>query len=541
MQTQATFQVNRGRVRHSEMGAALVLSEPDLTAPQVLCGADGATCYLPAYRAAAQHAGGQEAFATRLDPDGTLTIFLSLARPEALRADRSGAHPRLQDTAFGLCFAQGQQGLPLQAAFEGDSVRLWVRLAGEDLVQVRSALFDTDPNVWVQVRHKVRLACPQTRAFVERNWHDDGIRAGLLGLFGGIPFASASSYFQMASAADPDFANQYLLLDGEYLSTAAVLPLPGYIQWQIECQGRVHNYYQDNRERSRIFYLPDRFELAAGPEGAPSLSLLQFSLPPDGGPVGDAQAVFRIFGNPVVDPLRIAAASKALSERIGTAVQMASLEDGNGVRKRFIQYLPNVQASNAAGIPSEQAHASIDLARGLRNELDLNFTQFRALWACIFSQAPEKTLFRGWVDVELADGRFTERIEFVGRLPQHRQASFFDDILDTSSTNTYPLVLSIHAMDRVFAQPSGILEVGLKFSNKTTVLLSPGQTTAEVSMERSIRDIVLGNQVPERYAYHMRVVREDGNILHGEFSEDSDNPSLWITPKMVDDCVNDGN
>lgn len=531
--------VEKGRARKNELGAALIAASADLAAPGVLVNASGAKSYLPVYRSAAQQAGGHEAFSTTFTDDGTLTIFLETAMPDGLAGDASGAAPIVDGTSFELVTAASGGGsrFALQCIRKGSTVQLSVKLAGDDLKRTRAALFDIDPNVAVRVTQPVKLAARQTNDFIQRNWSNDTIRQGLLDQFGGIPFDSAATYYQMASGGDADFPNQFLVLACVYTSSVGVPPLLGYIQWQVNWKGRAYNYYQDNRERTRVFYVPDRFELAKGPSGSPTVSLLQFSVPADASSVTQTRALFRNFGNAVVDAARIQDASQALRERIGAVPQMLSIEDGHGVKKTFTQYLPNAEASSEAGNPTVQPNASIDLVKGLRNELDLNFNQFRALWAAIFSDAPEKTLFRGWVDVELADGRYKDRIEFNGRLPKETQASFFDDIQDTSSTNTYPAQFTVQTVAKIFQGAPAVLQIGLNFAGKTQVTLEPEKTKVTVSLERSIRDIILGNQPPDQYPYRLRVVRDDGSMNCCNLAADTGDPDLWIMPAMIDKCT----
>jgi hypothetical protein len=539
MPTLSSVTVEKGRARKGELGAALVTPSADLSASVVLTSTSGAKSYLPAYRSAEQRAGGHETFGTTVTDDGTLTIFLEIIRPDGLSGDGSAATPIVDGYSFSMILdASGNsRRFALQSTRQGSNLQLSTKLAGDDLQHARAALFDINPNVAVQVTQPVKMAAQQTADFVQRYWSNDTIRDGLLAQFGGIPFDSAATYLQQAIAGDPDFTNQYLVLSCVYVVTVGVAPLPGYIQWQVNWNGRAYNYYQDNRERTRVFYVPDRLELATGPSGAPTVSLLQFSVPPGASSVSQTRATFRSFGNPIVDMARIQNASQVLANKIGGPAQMICIEDGHDVKKTFTQYLPNAEASSETGSPTVQPNASIDLVKGLRNELDLNFNQFRALWAAICSDAPEKTLFRGWVDLELAGGRYKDRIDFNGRLPAALRASFFDDILDTSSRNTYPTRFTVQTVAKVFQGTPAVLQIGLTFAGGTQVRLEPGQTRVPVSLERSIRDIIFGNQPPDLYPYRMRVVRDDGTMTCCDLTTDSSDPDLWVLPATIAKCL----
>ena len=530
-----SLKVTRGRAHLNELGPCQVPATEDLAQPGVLLSLGRKTC-LPAFVPAAQQAGGQEAFGTSLTADGLLTVVLNAVVPAGI-AGADGATPLLDDVSFELVLGanSGYRSLPLQVRREGTLCTLTVQLQGADLDRARPALFDAQPDITVRARQPVKLAVRQTSSFIQRYWSDDTIRKGLLDQFGGIPFDAASTYFQLASGGDPDFPNQYLLLDCVYAISTPVPPLPGYVQWQVTWNGRAYNYYQDNRERRRVFYLPDRFELAKGPTGAATISLLQFSGIDDQKPLTDARALFRTFGSPVIDQARLANAAQALRERVGGVPEMVCLEDGHGVKKTFTQYLPNAQASSEAGNAVVQADAAINLVTGLRNELNLNFNQFRALWAAIFSSAPERTLFRGWVDVELADGRYKDRIEFTGRLPADLQTGFLDDILDTSSTDTYPFKLAIQTVPKVFDGQPAVLEIGLTFPGATSTL-DAQHLHDDVVIQRSLRDIVLGNQPPDMCPYRMRVVRQDAASCRNA-QVGTGEAKLWILGADVQACT----
>src|SRR5271165_42048 len=537
----STVTVTNGRRRKNELGAALITPSVALAPDVLLTTAAGAKWYLPVYRSAAQSAGGGEAFAPSVTDDGTLTFFLESVPPPEIARDAGGANAYLTGTAFSLVLnASGGGGtrFALKDSREGGSIwRLSVKLAGNDAKQVRAALFDVNPNVAIEVTQTVELAAQQTQAFVQANWANAAIQKGLLDLFGGIPYDSPSTYYKMAASpeGDPDFPNQYLVLNCVYKAQIPAPPLPGYLQWQVNWQNRAYNYYQDNQDRTRVFYLPDGFEFAKGPAGAPTVSLLQFTLPEGPVTVERTRATFRVYGRPVVDFSRIQNAAQSLKDKVGGVPQMVSLQDAHNVKSTFTQSLPNALATGSD--PAAQPNASIDLSAGLRNELNLSFAQFRAVWAAIFSQAPENPLFRGWVCVELSDGRYQERINFNGRLPKKQETPFFDDILDTSGQNTYPAKFKVRTFPKAFTGDPAVLEIDLTFTGNKTVALSKEQQQSEVEVERSIRDIVIGQQSPDEYPYRLRVVRDDGSMNCCDGTAKSDTPTIWITLDQIAKCT----
>lgn len=528
MTAPSSLHVLKGRQRHDELGTALILPGEDPDAAVMLQDRTGSSFYRPLFRNFVQ---ARDGFNATFGQDGTLTLYLEAVQPETLTADRP-ASPLIDDVRFELVLQPDNGGvaLPLQCHREGQLLRLSAQLEGEPLRIARTVLFDAEPNAVVRVTQALTLAARQTEAFIQRQWQDPTIRASLLALFGGIPFSTPSSYFGMATRADPDFGNQYLLLDCVYTTNVAVPSLPGYIQWQVEWQGRIHNYYQDNQEREHVFYIPDGFTLSKGPSNVPSVALLQFSVPGDGS-LEETRATFRFFGTPLLDNDRIENAKRVLSERLGLPIHMACIEDGRSSKKRFTQYLPNAQASSSAGIPLEQKAADIDLVMGLRHELDLNLSQLRALWAAIFSDAPERTLFHGWIDLELAAGRYHERIAFNGRLPPKSGQAFFDDIVDSGSLDTQGVDIDIETLDAVFEGSPPIAAITVMLQGRTTTL-RPGKTRTTLHLERSLRDIVLGSQEPDRYNYVLQVVRADSLLRFDHVTEPGET-QIWITTNQI--------
>ncbi len=529
-----TLTVAKGRVLKSELGSILIAVGGDLSAASPLVDAAGAPWYLPGYRSVAQTAGGTQTFSTSVQDDGTITFYLEGMPTQGASG---GAKPCEATTSFAMLLDASGTGkaFPLQATPQGSIQKLTTKLAGVDLKAAREALFDANPNVAIQVTQSLSLAAQQTPDFIEKHWADADIQQGLLDLFGGIPATSAARFSSRSAQADSDFPNQFLVMGAVFASQVAAPALPGYLQYQVNWKDRAYNYYQDNQDRTRFFFLPERFEFAKGPEGAPTVSLLQFSVPVDNPSVDATRATFRLYGKPVVDFDRIQNAAQALGAKTGTTAQMVSLHDAHDVKTTFTQVLPNTPATDSS--PAVQPNASIDLVAGLRNELNLNFAQFRRLWAAIFSSAPENPLFRGWIDVELSGGKFKERIDFDGRLPAAQEESFFDGILDTSDTGTFPARFTVKTFAKAFGGTPAVLEVGLTFLGAKSLTLTADKLESTTILERSVRDIVIGNQIPDSYPYKLQVVRDDGSISCGDGIATSDTPNLWITLDQIAKCV----
>jgi hypothetical protein len=447
----------------------------------------------------------------------------------------------LSGTSFRLVLDASGAGrrFPLNAKGEGGTIwRLSTKLAGDELQAARAALFDASPNVSIEVVQTVAMAAPLTQEFVDSNWSDGTIRRGLLNTYGGIPYDSAAMFYMMAEAAASDYSSGYMVLDYVNRTQVPAPPLPGYIEIPLPWKERMHNYYQDNQERNRVFYLPDKFEFDKGSKGTPTASLLQFSLPEgEGSDVEKTHATFSVYGRAVVENDRIQNAATLLKSKIGASPQMVPLQDAHQVKTTFTQTLPNERATSSDH--AVQTGASIDLSAGLRNELKLNFAQFRALWAAIFSAAPENALFRGWVDVSLSDGKQKNRIDFIGRLPAVREAGFFDDIIDKSVwTTTYPAQFAVRTFSNTFAgEDPKVLEIEVTFPGSDTLTLTAQSLVSSVKVQRSIRDIVIGKQSPDEYPYKLKVIREDGTITCCAGTAKSDSKKLHLTLDEIKKCT----
>jgi hypothetical protein len=540
-----TFTVLDSRVRRNELAGALINPDTGLSSAVLMEDAAGAKFFLPVYRSATQTTGGRQTFAPSLEDDGTLTFYLEAGAPPAIAAQVGAARPYVQGISFWLVLNPNGAAtrIPL-AAVEKDNNNIWrlsAKLAGGARKAASDALFDQSPNVAIEILQSLKVGAPLTQQFVKDNWSDPAILKGLFATFAGIGFDEASSFYTMALKADRDYPNEYMRLDCTYSERISAPPLPGYIQWQVNWGDRAFNYYQDNQERNRVFYLPDKFHLAKGPTNAPTVSLLQFTLPAGESSVEKTRATFRVYGEPVVQFARIEDAKRVLATKIGLVPTMVSIQDAHRVGKTFTQSLPN--AAGTGSNPSLQNSATVDFVAGVRNELDLNFQQFLAVWAAIFSTAAENPIFRGWIDVQLLDGKYTDRIDFDGRIPKEQEKVYFDDILDTSREIIYSTSLMVSTLNQIFkAQPADkqVVALELTFGSKVIALSeSPTKDSVvkgSVVIERSIRDIVLGGQTAAAYDYSMRVVRANGTMT---CCAGKAGPSLWVMETQIAACTGD--
>jgi hypothetical protein len=533
--------LQQSHARKDQLEGALINADPSLSSEALLATADGKKSFLPLFRPATQATGGAVAFQPRLEADGALTFYLEAVAPPGLAALVADARPRTENTSFALVLNASGASIPLTATREnGDNIwRISDKLAGDALKMVRDALFDQSPNVSIEILRSLRLAAPLSEQFVTENWSDSRVRAGLLKQFGEIPsFDSPSLFYSFITESVPGYASGYIVFNCTYTDRITAPPLPGYV---LRTVGE-YDYYQDNQDRSRFFYLPDKFELAKEPTDLPSISLLEF-IPAEGQDavkVEKTRARFRFYGKPVVKNDRIERARRALGTQFGCAAQMISLQDAHNVATKFTQSLPNAEGIGAN--PRVQPNADINLSTGMRNELLLEFPQYQALWDAIFSTNKDNPLFRGWVDVDLLNGKYSKRIDFDGRLPKEQAKTYFYELTGIAQSITYSTAFTVNAYSQVFdPKPLNrqVLELELTFVPQTVVRLSKTKPTepfqtASFELRRSIRDIVLGNQGTGRYPYRLRVIRADESITCCDrVTEDT---NFYLRSQDVDDC-----
>jgi hypothetical protein len=507
---------NQEHVARNEIGAALINPDPALSPDVLMKTSDNADRYIPAFRNANQASGGQELYAPSLSSEGKLTAYLEMVPPAALSGTLAGVTKAKIDVSVTLTFTlSGQQRqAPLSARDQGNNIwELTGTFAGADLEALQQVLFDTVPSANLIVASTVRIAAQLSERFITTNWANEAIREGLKATFGSaIPFNSAAQFYSIVQQAYPDFPSEFMVMDCCYTSQIAMPPLPGFIQWQLTWDGRAYNYYQDNQQPNRVFFLPDSFQLAIEPSGSPTVSILRFTIP-DGNDLEQAAATFRFFGSPIADIRRIEDARRQLASKLGRQPELVSLQYAHGVEKTLTISLPN--AVGTASSPKLQPDAQIDLDMGLRNEVQLGFKAFQALWAAVFSDRPDQTIFMGWVDVGLSNGKFMNRISFVGRMPPATQANYFHEIIQVGSDVNYSTTLQVNvpaALLAATAEPQ-ILAIELIFGpDATASFKAPSGNEhgpllhSSVTLRRSVSDILLGNTLDGICRYTLKVV-----------------------------------
>lgn len=512
--TTITPVTNMEHAAKDAIGGAVINPDPTLGPDLLMSGADGAHHYVAGFRDALQAAGGTQAFAPDLSPEGALTLYLEAIPPGAISGQLAGASPAAMTVDIALVYtvSGAEKHVALTAETQADNIwKLTATVPGPDLAGLRTVLFDTVPSARLLVSRKLRMAAQLTESFVTTQWPNPTVRKGFLDTFSSaIPMNTPEQFYMFAQQAYPGYPSQFMVMDVTYDTEIPVPPLPGFIQWQLTYQNAAYNYYQDNQQLDRVFYLPDGFALAVEPSGGPTISLLKFET--TDGTVENTKADFRFFGAPQVTFERINDAKTQLAAKIGQTPQMVSLQYAHGVESHFSLRLPN--ASGPGSAPMDQTQAEIDLDKGLRNEVILNFEGFQALWAAIFSDQQQQALFTGEVTVSLLGGKFVNKLAFNGRLPAGEQSSYFDRILDQGSNLTYATELTVNAPVQLFgdAIDPQILAISLDFGPNATVDLMPPSPpsgaliTKTVQVQRSIEDIVLGKAATGAFSYTLKVV-----------------------------------
>ena len=526
------------RLRRDETRGALIAPGADLGAPAVLETAGADTWYFPYFRLAPAGANGGGSPDLTLTADGRLALWVDIGAPDAIAGRTASARAWLGGADALRCqlLMPSCDPVALSCERQGDRLRLTASLSGAALERAHIVLFDAEPNAVLRFQQEVTLAVPQSREFFERYWNEAqlGDLRPLMTAAG-----TAGEFFRQMTEQAPDFPSQYTLCACRWTQDLRVPSLPGYLLWKVDWKGVAVSYYQHNRDRSRVLYLPDRFELAAGIAGRPAASLLEFR--DSGG------AVFRFFGRPVVDRDRIDAAAQDLARCFGHPVTMCSAQDwrgtrlSDGVHADFTLLLPPEQG-NVDGPPVAvvQSGAVIDLADGVTDTLMLSVRRFHAVWAAIFSSARELTLFRGWVEVVLDGGRFVERLAFDGRLPATARETYLDELLATAVDRDPPEPVAVEALADVFQGAPRARAVRVTFDRAEAVTLTADRPRADAQLDRPLRALLLDQADPGPRAYRVELDREPGGTVAFARLLPAGDASLWLRRDDLFDMGPDG-
>ncbi|QZT37172.1 hypothetical protein K5X82_18400 [Halosquirtibacter xylanolyticus] len=548
----SNLKVLKGRAIRSELGDALINPDPSLTNEVVFQSANGGLSYLPSFENASEAVDSTTAFEPSLSEDGELTMYVKPIPPVSIKNKVRNA-TMADHSSFSLVLDTSGNGtrIPLTKTDINGYHKLTATLTGNNLKDAKDSLHNTNPNVAIEITQKQDIAVFQTNDFITKNWSNKEIKDGLFASMGGLSMDSPDAFYNIASSADSDYPNQFLVMDITYVSQISAPSLPGFVRWQVSHDGRAYNYYQDNRDLRRVFFIPDYFVFAKGPKGQPTVAILQFLVPEGAKSVEQVNVTFRFYGSPYVDMVRIVKASQSLKDELGFLPTMVSIENANGSEKTFTLFLPNEEDTSSKNLPQPKAtiHFTEDNKKngGLRDEVHLNFKQFTGVWAAIHSTAPENPLFRGWVDLTLSQGKFKEKINFNAKVPADQQAALFDSILDQNSQRAYDTQLSVNTVPALFNQKTKfdnggehqVYQIELSFYKSSitsqNIELDKANLKGTVTIEQPIRDIVLGLQTPNEYTYTLRVICDDGTMYTSD-RKIKTGETIWITPQVIQDA-----
>ncbi|WP_431257991.1 hypothetical protein ACQ86G_26035 [Roseateles chitinivorans] len=535
--------VLESRLRRDETRGALIAPSADLGAPALLETAGPGLWYRPDFRASPTGGDGG-APDLSLGADGTLTLWVDIGVPAALAGRTGSARAWLGEPDGLRCQLLMPACDPVTLARErqGDRLRLTATLAGATLERARVVLFDAEPSAVVRFQQDVTLAAPQTREFFERYW-SEALQGDLRLLMNAA--GSAGDFVLLMTQQAPDFPSQYTRCACQWTQDLRLPSLPGYLPWKVDWQGTAVSYYQHNRDHGRVLYLPDHFELAAGATGRPAASLLEFR--GDGGASdGGASdgAVFRFFGRPVVERDRIEAAARTLAAQLGHPVTMSSAQDwrgsglSDGVRATFTLLLPPERGQvDGPPVSAAQSDAIVDLADGVTDTLMLSVPRFLAVWAAIFSSAPELTLFKGWVDVSFNGGRFVERLAFDGRLPASVREAYLDELLASATDRDPREPIAVEALSDVFQGSPRARAIRVSFDLAEPVALDADRPRATAWLRHPVRALLLGQADAGPRACRIDVDLDAGGTAASTRRLAAGETALWL---RRDDLFNPG-
>ncbi|KPQ32321.1 MAG: hypothetical protein HLUCCA11_21800 [Phormidesmis priestleyi Ana] len=523
-------------IEEHELGPALITTDTNFSSAEPLRTKDGKLCYIPQFRNAQQNAGNEEAFTTVLDASGRLTLYLQSYAPVGTRAEaeRYASSLSAQLTATPTSGSAITIALSVNSV-EGDIWKLSAQLSASQQTIMRSVVAESNPNAQIIVTVTVLEAIQLTQDFVNDNWRNPEIKKALLNLFGGqITLESPGSFWGLATQAHPNINQTYLTAECTYEASVNVPPIPGFKQWTLTWNNRNYSYYQDNLNVKRFYYLPDKFQILKT-ENKPDISLLEFDIP--NGDLTSAQATFRYFAQASTQAERVRNAAQKIQAKLGQMPDMTTFQGVPHVAAQLTLFLPTSDAN--ASTPTQRTEASIDFSTGIRDEINLKFKAFQALWNAIFTDAQEQRIFTGYVDLDI-DGRYKESIPFDGRLPAAEEKAYYYEILDAGIDTTYSRHVSALALNSVFEASGNSSQqaviVQLIFSTEgsnNTITLKKSAMEGHVTIQRSLTNLLIEKEDAGIFKYLLKVTRANSRSC---CPRESDSTDIIIIPADIHSC-----
>jgi len=497
-------------VKNADLTDALKTPGTSLEDNTLLTDAQGRQYFLPGYELAAQAASGVRAFDIALSPEGLLTIPLKTVPPVELAGSVRGADPFTSRTSVQLfCDYEGStRKWPLDLKEKGGIWYATLQTSDESNLQaLRVVLHQQVPAAALIVRRQAKLAARLTREFVTAWWDNSEVQKQLLARFGTMTFPSAEMYYKMVERTYPSTKDEYLIFECVYQNRLQCPRIPGVTQVPLTYSGVTYNYYHDDLERRRVYFLPDEFRLASSAAG-PEASFLKFES--EDGTIGGMNVTFEFCAEPMFnaaptgEKTRLEAARAELTTKLKQTPEMLSVQNAKGVATALFLYIPSAEGreSTREKIPK----ADINLGKEIKGQITLTFKAFKTVWDAIFSKRNEQQIFTGEIEVKLEDGTYLEKVPVKLRLERLEEQNYYKLLRPTAFS--YKREIAVKASRAIFENGTvEALEVSFDDDENAKVdfdasdLQGPKKTYLEknVTVQRTVSSVLLGTTEPDGY------------------------------------------
>lgn len=299
---------------------------------------------------------------------------------------------------------------------DGAMLKLTLDLGFADRDPVYQAMTDPAAQAKLTIRRSLALALPVPRVPAPQptapppSFSPPGGPRLVRAIYWTGPMRAPEPQYRQASV-EIDSVIPFLFsrdLDGNVFAElqAVGASLPAWNRFPIAWNGHSYPYFQDQRQPSQIYFLPDAFKVTRQPDAPyrPSITVAT-----TGDDVDSLILTLSYLAAPVWDPRRIEAATADLKSHVPPdATPALSLFEAS--KTKLVLSLPNADGSGGV-TQMEQPDATIDVAAFIRGSIALKLAPFRQVYDALFDEVSQ--LFSGVVQVTVNDN--VEQIPFSAR------------------------------------------------------------------------------------------------------------------------------
>jgi hypothetical protein len=246
-----------------------------------------------------------------------------------------------------------------------------------------------------------------------------------------------------------------------------------------------NTYYQSTGDRSRFYYLPDRYELGKANscqlDACPQLAVRATT------DYNQYQVDYVV--TPVVDPQRLQQAKAELARSEGISADSIRFEPLAGDSLSFEVALPTSKAGTAWSTQARPG-AIVNLSTQISDSLTVNAEQMHELWGAFFN--PDMTVFTGKVTMQMKGYRM-EAIPFRGSvapgLKKESQERIWQAVFKPDVPAQFRRNVEVKAGPQLFSSGHSFQVL---FENGSVVELTENHTGGTASVAAPIGQYVLG-------------------------------------------------